>query len=116
MAQYEKHVFVCTYGKWCNKQGDASELVGQLKALVAAHDLKGVVRINQSGCLGQCGHGPMVVVYPDNHWYAGVHPADATEIFESDIVAGQIVEKLRFVAPPGDNKDTNTMSPDSPAS
>ncbi len=32
--------------------------------------MKDSVRINKAGCFSQCGHGPMIVVYPENVWYA----------------------------------------------
>jgi (2Fe-2S) ferredoxin len=105
MSQYEKHVFVCTYGPWCSRDGDTAAIVKRLKQAATAAGLKGRVRVNKSGCLNQCGHGPMVVVYPEGHWYAGVMPDDAEEIVATDLVAGAVVERLRYLAPPGDNKD-----------
>ena len=89
MGQYLKHVFVCTHGPWCSRDGDTGAIVNRLKRGVSAAGLQGKVRINRSGCLNQCGHGPMVVVYPDNHWYAGVRPEDADEIMAQDIIGGQ---------------------------
>src|SRR2546425_1453400 len=41
------------------------------------------VRINKAGCFSQCGHGPMIVVYPENVWYAGVKQEDLQEIAQS---------------------------------
>ncbi len=54
------------------------------------------VRINKAGCFSQCGHGPMMVVYPDNVWYCGVQESDLRDIFESHIVAGKPVERLHY--------------------
>lgn len=63
------------------------------------------VRINKAGCFSQCGHGPMIVVYPEDVWYAGVQESDLQEILSSHIVGGKPVERLRY-APgvPGANK------------
>ena len=75
---WEKHVFVCTSGSWCPQvDGDGLGVHARLKALVKQADLGARVRINKSGCFDQCGHGPMVVVYPENVWYWGVTPDDA---------------------------------------
>ncbi|HEU5344009.1 MAG TPA: hypothetical protein VFU60_06680, partial [Ktedonobacterales bacterium] len=72
---WERHVFVCTSGSWC------PEIDG---------DGLGVrVRINKSGCFDQCGHGPMVVVYPENVWYWGVTPDDAEEIVREHLIGGR---------------------------
>ncbi|MFI5325268.1 MAG: Rieske 2Fe-2S domain-containing protein, partial [Candidatus Rokuibacteriota bacterium] len=63
------------------------------------------VRINKAGCFSQCGRGPMIIVYPDDVWYAGVQESDLEEIFTSHIVGGRPVERLRYTpATPGANK------------
>ncbi len=102
---WEKHVFVCTSGDWCPCQdGDGLGVHKALKKLVAEAGLKGKVRINQSGCLDQCGHGPMVVVYPDGVWYCGVQPEDAEEIVREHLIGGKPVKRLRYRNTPGKNK------------
>lgn len=103
MGQYKRHVFVCTSGKTCPTQG-SKEVHETLKKGALDQGLKGVVRINHAGCMNQCGHGPMVVVYPDDVWYAGVDREGATRILEEHLVGGRPVDALRHVAPPGDNK------------
>lgn len=103
MGQYRHHVFVCTSGKTCPTQG-AREVFDVLRKGVAATGLRGIVRVNHSGCFAQCGHGPMVVVYPDDVWYAGVDAEGARRIVEEHLVGGVPVESLLYVAPPGDNK------------
>jgi (2Fe-2S) ferredoxin len=46
----------------------------------------------------------MVVVYPEDTWYARVDEAGAERIVAEHLVSGRPVESLRYVAPPGDNK------------
>ena len=60
--------------------GDGLGVHARLKELVKREGLNGSVRVNHSGCFDQCGHGPMVVVYPENVWYAHVTPEDAEAI------------------------------------
>ncbi len=106
MGPFEKHVFVCTSGQWCpTRDGDSLAVHAYLKKRVAEAGLTGSIRINHSGCLDQCGHGPMLVVYPENTWYWGVTLEDAQEIFEKHLVGGTPVERLLYHPPkPGKNK------------
>ena len=103
MGQYRYHVFVCTSGKTCPTQGSL-DVHAALKKGAAAAGLKGIVRVNHAGCMNQCGHGPMVVVYPQDVWYSSVDVDGARRIVAEHLVAGAPVEAYRYVAPPGDNK------------
>ena len=96
MGQYERHVFVCTGGETCPTQGDVEKLVKTLRAGVLTAGRQVEVRINKAGCFSQCGHGPMMVVYPENVWYSGVQASDLQEIFESHILGGKPVERLVY--------------------
>jgi (2Fe-2S) ferredoxin len=102
MPRFERHVFVCTNMRHagvpkpsCSADG-TSALHMRLQQLVHDAGLTGRVRINKSGCLAQCEHGPMVVVYPDAVWYGNVQPEDAEEIVREHLVGGRPVERLRL--------------------
>ncbi|MBI1845781.1 MAG: (2Fe-2S) ferredoxin domain-containing protein [Candidatus Rokubacteria bacterium] len=96
MGQYECHVFVCTGGETCPTQGDVEQFVKYLRAEAFKAGKKDDVRINKAGCFSQCGHGPMMVFYPENVWYAGVQASDLPEIVQSHIVGGKPVERLLY--------------------
>jgi (2Fe-2S) ferredoxin len=96
MGQYRTHVFVCTSGDTCPSQGDVDRYVKYLRGEAARAGLHADVRINKAGCFSQCGWGPMLVVYPDDVWYAGVQESDLQEIFESHIVGGKPVARLVY--------------------
>jgi len=96
MGQYDRHVFVCTSGDTCPAQGDTEKFVKTLRAGVQKANRQTDVRINKTGCFSQCGHGPMIVVYPENVWYAGVKESDLEEILTSHIIGGYPVERLRY--------------------
>jgi (2Fe-2S) ferredoxin len=102
---WEKHVFVCTSGSWCAEiDGDGLGVHGLLKKKTSAMGLGDRVRINHSGCLDQCGYGPMIVIYPENVWYSAVTPDDVDEIVEHHLIGGEPVERLRYRNRPGKNK------------
>src|SRR5262245_38062152 len=105
MGQYECHVFVCTSGETCPTQGDVEGYVKTLREAVRNAGKQNQVRINKSGCFSQCGHGPMIVTYPDDVWYTGVQASDLDEILTSHILGGRPVERLRYnPGKPGANK------------
>jgi (2Fe-2S) ferredoxin len=105
MGQFERHVFVCTSGETCPTQGDVEQYVKLLRSGVAAAGKHVEVRINKAGCFSQCGHGPMMVVYPDNVWYGGVRESDLQELLDSHILGGVPVKRLVYdPGVPGPNK------------
>ncbi len=105
MGQYERHVFVCTSGDTCPNQGDVEKFVKVLRAGAFAAGKQVEVRINKAGCFSQCGHGPMIVVYPEDVWYCGVRESDLQEIFDSHILGGTPVKRLIYdPGVPGANK------------
>lgn len=79
----------------CTADG-TSLLHTRMKQLATAAGLGSTVRINKSGCLDQCEHGPTVVVYPEGVWYGNVQPEDADVIVEEHLVRGRPVERLRI--------------------
>jgi (2Fe-2S) ferredoxin len=104
MGPFARHVFVCTHGEYCPADG-AAEIHRLLKEGVAARGLKKQIRVNKTGCLDQCGHGPMVAIYPENVWYARVDVAGARRILEDHLIGGRPVADLVYEPGPGAHKD-----------
>jgi sirohydrochlorin cobaltochelatase len=87
----ETHVAVCT-NQTCAADG-APAVLERLRQ--TARDSEACdVRITRSSCLGRCGEGPMVAIYPDGVWYGGVNPEDAEELVSSHLDRGRIVSEL----------------------
>ena len=53
-------------------------------------------RVSQAGCLDQCEHGPVVVIYPEGVWYGNVTETDLDEIIQAHLIEGRPVERLRL--------------------
>ncbi|MFY4814080.1 CbiX/SirB N-terminal domain-containing protein [Haloarcula sp. AONF1] len=87
----EKHVAVCT-NQTCAQDG-APAVLERLRQAARDSD-QCDARITRSSCLGRCGEGPMVAVYPDGVWYGGVEDEDAAEIVSSHLDRGRIVSEL----------------------
>lgn len=95
MEIYKKHVFICTSGKTCPLEG-AEEVLSAFRKEISERGLKKEIRINKSGCLDQCGNGPMAVVYPEQCWYAHLKPEDAQEIVEQHLIGDNPVERCLY--------------------
>ena len=54
------------------------------------------VKLTQTGCLGPCELGPVIVVYPEGIWYGKVTPDDIEEIMEQHVGKGEPVKRLQF--------------------
>lgn len=108
-SPYERQVLVCVFGPWCRLQG-AVEVHADLKQLAKDAKMTDTVRITKSGCLGQCGHGPIVATWPENVWYGDVKREDVPELFEEHVVNGRPVERLRYrPETPGTNKTADVL-------
>ena len=52
------------------------------------------VRVIKTGCFGLCAKGPIVIIRPEDTFYAMVKPEDCEEIIQTHIVEGKIVNRL----------------------
>ena len=100
MSYYKKHIFVCTNqkveGKVCCKNSGNSEIFAHLKNLLHQRSLSGSggIRVSQSGCLGRCGLGPCMVIYPEGVWYTCQSMQDVEDVVNKHLVLGIVVERL----------------------
>lgn len=99
--RFLRHAFVCTNAAACAIDGPAEAIQASLKGLLKASGRKEDVRVNKAGCLGQCGHGPMMVVYPEGIWYSHLTLDDAQRVWDEHLVGGRPVEELRYRTPQG---------------
>jgi (2Fe-2S) ferredoxin len=91
LKKLSAHALVCTH-KTCRKQG-GRRAARELKHALKEHKLRGRVLLSKVGCLGQCGRGPVVVIYPAGIWYGGVDQDCARKIVEQHLIEGRVVEK-----------------------
>ena len=79
---------------------DSALLIDRFNELIKEHHLEDKVTCNVVGCFGFCSKGPFVKIFPEETLYTQVKKiTDADEIFEKDIMGGEIVERLLFVDP-----------------
>ncbi len=100
MPRPDRHVFVCSQSRpaghprgSCGQHG-CREVVDEITHQWQQRQLFKEVAVTPTGCLGPCGMGPSVLVYPDGVMYGRVTVADVNEIFESHLIGGKPVQRL----------------------
>jgi len=85
-------------GAGCRSSGCA-EIKDTLERRLKHHDLEGEVQIIETGCMGPCSLGPLVVIYPEGVFYKELQPEDAQEIVDEHLLKGRKVERLLVEKP-----------------
>ncbi len=84
---YKCHVFVCTKSRGGERKscgdGESADIKALLKDEINDRGWKGSVRVSDSGCLGVCGVGPNVMIYPQGTWLTQVKQSDVPEILKT---------------------------------
>ncbi len=87
----EKHILVCN-GTGCTSS-KSPLILENFKKIIKEKGLTNV-RVIKTGCFGLCAKGPIVIIRPEDTFYAMVKPEDCEEIIESHIIQGKVVERL----------------------
>ncbi len=83
-------ILICA-GGGCISSGEESCLQALEKA-VEKYALHDVVKIVETGCMGMCDAGPLMVIYPEGVYYQKLTPEDVEKIVSEHILKGRIVE------------------------
>ncbi len=75
------------------------DIKGKFDTLVAENHMEDKVTVNTVGCFGFCSQGPFVKILPEDTLYRLVKVEDVEEIFNTDILGGEIVERLLYIEP-----------------
>jgi NADP-reducing hydrogenase subunit HndC len=97
MGFYRAQVLVCG-GAGCISSG--CKAVKQ--ALIDEIEKAGIsdeIKVIETGCIGTCELGPVMVVYPDDTFYQQVKPEDVYDIVQEHLVKGRIVPRLLYRDP-----------------
>lgn len=101
MPKPEKHVFICAQNRppghprgSCAERG-CGEVLEEFLMQLQQRNCFDKIAVTNTGCIGPCGSGPNVLVYPEGIFYGGVTKEDVNEIYESHLLGDTPVERLK---------------------
>lgn len=99
---YKRHIFFCNNirkdDKPCCSKFNAKEFYRYTKDKCRELKIMGEnqIGVSESRCLGRCGVGAKIVIYPDNIWYQYNNTHDIDEIIAKHLIKGQVVKRLQI--------------------
>lgn len=87
----EKHILICR-GTGCTSS-KSPEIMENFRKILKEKNINNV-RVIMTGCFGLCSKGPIVIIRPEETFYAHVKPEDCEEIIQTHILEGKKVERL----------------------
>lgn len=94
MKIFRIHALICAGAQCLAAGGNGFE--DALKDELKKHNLEEEISIVETGCMGACQLGPLLVVYPEGVMYTKVQPKDAKEIVEEHFLKGRPVRRLMW--------------------
>lgn len=101
MGKPKKHVFICTQSRpadhprgSCAAKG-GTDILQEFMQQFEKRQLWTRYAVAGSTCLGTCGSGACVLVYPEGVMYGGVKKDDVATIIEEHLLGDKPVEKLQ---------------------
>lgn len=100
MKKPAHHIFVCASFRMsgspqgvCAKKG-AGSLLQYLETELSDRGMQ-EVNVSMTGCLKVCDKGPVMVVYPEGHWYGNVDEEKIDAILDA-LESGESVDEYRI--------------------
>ena len=88
----DKHVLICGNVD-CAERGSIA-LLETLRRKIHDAGRDQTIRVTRTSCMGRCGEGPTVAVYPDGVWYRGVQEHDAADLLNEHLLNDRLVARL----------------------
>ncbi|RPJ17935.1 MAG: FAD-binding protein [Desulfobacteraceae bacterium] len=94
---YPYHLMFCG-GTGC-RASKSMEIKQRLIDAIEKRHLEDKIVLIETGCIGFCAHGPVMVVYPGGVFYQYLKPDDMDEILDRHILKGYPVERFMYHDP-----------------
>ncbi len=94
---YPYHLMFCG-GTGC-RASKSIEIKDRLIDAIEKRHLQDKIVLIETGCIGFCAHGPVMVVYPGGVFYQYLKPDDMDEILDQHILKGCPVDRILYKDP-----------------
>ncbi len=94
LSSHRHLVYLCG-GAGC-VSSDCEKVAQAANDFIRKHHLEKDVLLAQTGCMGTCAAGPVMIVQPENTFYTKVTPESVDTILTSHILNGKILEKHTY--------------------
>ncbi|MBN2829636.1 MAG: NADH-quinone oxidoreductase subunit NuoF [Candidatus Cloacimonetes bacterium] len=92
MSLRRTDLLICC-GSGCVSAGSL-KIKDEFLKLLKEHELISEVNIIETGCMGPCDYGPVMMIYPEGVFYKKVTVEDVREIVEEHLLKGRPVKRL----------------------
>ena len=88
MERPDHHILICSSSRMIGEprggclRKNAPDLVQYIETEIADRGMEGVL-VTNTGCMKLCDDGPILVVYPEGHWYGNVDEAAVATILDA---------------------------------
>ncbi len=93
-----KRAVVLCGGTGC-LSSNSDAIKAKFEEMIVEYGLDDFVTVNQVGCFGFCSQGPFVKIFPEDTLYRLVKVEDVEEIVKTDLLKGNIVDRLLYTDP-----------------
>ncbi|MBT1248239.1 MULTISPECIES: NADH-quinone oxidoreductase subunit NuoF [unclassified Thermosipho (in: thermotogales)] len=87
-------ILICAGGA-CISAGEES-VKDVLERKIKEYNLQDNIKIVETGCMGACSLGPIMVIHPEGVYYQKLTPEAAEKIVEEHLLKGRIVEEYLY--------------------
>ena len=94
LGKYEHHIYFCA-GAGCISCGCA-DVARSIKECLDEYKLNDKVKMIETGCIGLCSLGPVMLVMPERIFYVGLSPKNIGKVIKSHFVDHQVAERYCY--------------------
>ncbi|RKX50717.1 MAG: NADH-quinone oxidoreductase subunit NuoF [Thermotogae bacterium] len=103
MPAVENTIVICAGGA-CISAGEIS-VKESLESTLKEYALDEVVQVVETGCMGACDLGPIMVIYPEGIFYQKLNSENVKKIVEEHLLKGRVVKEFLYTGPAGEVKE-----------